>query len=104
VTSGEASGDPGIAVAIAEAYLDILSGGSHEQLQPCLGHPAEQLLMGEDGRPYLVTAVGVQCPSGRLYLHVGVSNHGWDPCAPVVRWAVITFGAGTCQHGGSQPA
>ncbi|GAA1824010.1 hypothetical protein HC028_25990 [Planosporangium flavigriseum] len=85
--------DQGVAVAIAEAYLNVLSGGSAEQLGPCLGRSAEQLLMGEDGRPYFITVTGVRSPAGGLYLHVCVSDRGWDGNVSVVRSAVIPFGA-----------
>jgi hypothetical protein len=40
VASGDGSESRGIAVAIAEAYLDALAGGSCEQLQQCLDRRA----------------------------------------------------------------
>jgi hypothetical protein len=88
----------GIAVAIAEAYLNVLSGGSPEQLRECVGRPAEQLLMGEDGRPYLITVAGARCPAGGLYLHVSVSDRGWDGDVSVVRSAMLTFDAEGCRR------
>jgi hypothetical protein len=90
--SSDTSVDQGIAVAIAEAYLNVLSGGSPKQLRQCLGRPAEQLLMGEDGRPYLVTVAGARYPTGGLYLHVSVSDSGWDGDVAVIRSAVLTSG------------
>jgi hypothetical protein len=83
----------GIAVALAEAYLDVLSGGSREELKQCVGRRAEQLLMGADGRPYLITVTGAQPPAGGLYLYVSVSDGGWDGGIAVVRSAVLTFGS-----------
>jgi hypothetical protein len=78
-------------VALAEAYLDALAHGTCGQLKRYLGRPAEQLVMGPDQRPYLVTAVAVRRPSGGLYLHVGVNTGDWDQGIPVVRSAVVTF-------------
>jgi hypothetical protein len=94
VRSGDTPIDEAIAVAIAEAYLNVLSGGSAEQLQQCLGRPAEQLLMGSDGRPYLITVTGSRCPSGAIHLYVSVSDPGWDRDLAVVRSALLTFDAG----------
>jgi hypothetical protein len=96
VTISDRPTDQGIAVAIAEAYLNVLSGGSAEQLRQCLGRPAEQLLMGEDGRPYLITVAGARCPAGGFYLHVSVSDRGWDGEVAVIRSAVLTFGTDGC--------
>jgi hypothetical protein len=96
VTISEIPADHGIAAAIAEAYLNVLSGGSPEQLRQCLGRPAEQLLMGEDGRPYLITAAGVRCPAGGICLYVSVSDRGWDGDVAVIRSAVLTFDTEGC--------
>ena len=79
------------AVALAEAHLDALAHGSCEQLRRYLGRPAEDLVMGPDQRPYLVTTVAVRRPAGGLYLHVGVHTGDWDGGVPVVRSAVVTF-------------
>jgi len=76
------------AVVLAEAYLDALAGASRDELVRYLGRPAEQLIMGADRRPYLITAVAVQRPAGGLYLHVGVTTGDWDDAVPVVRSAV----------------
>jgi hypothetical protein len=92
VERGDPHGDREIAVVIAEAFLDALRAGTCEELNRYLGRPAEQLIMGTDQRPYLVTAVAVRRLSGGLYLHVGVNNGDWDEGAPVVRSAVVTFG------------
>jgi hypothetical protein len=98
VTRGDRPTDQGIAVAIAEAYLNVLSGGSAEQLRQCLGRPAEQLLMGEDGRPYLVTATGARSPAGGFYLYVSVSDRGWDGDVAVVRSAVLGLDTEGCRR------
>src|SRR6266545_3652735 len=74
VERGDLPGEPEIAVAIAEAYLKALASGTCEQLRPYLGRPTEHLVMGDDQRPYLVTAVAVRRSSGGLYLHVGVHD------------------------------
>jgi hypothetical protein len=81
-----------IAVTIAEAFLDALAAGTCEELIRYLGRPTEQLIMGADQRPYLVTAIAVRRSSGSLYLHVGVTNAEWDHGVPVVRSAVVPFG------------
>jgi hypothetical protein len=78
-----------VATTIAQAYLDGLSAGPGDQLRACLGRPVEELVMGEDQRPYLVTVVAVRRPSGGLYLHVGVSSGDWDRSVPVIRSAVV---------------
>jgi hypothetical protein len=93
VRSGDTPTDKRIAVAIAEAYLNVLSGGSVEQLRECLGRPAEQLLMGSDGRPYLITVTGSRCPTGAIHLYVSVSDPGWDRDLAVIRSAQLTFDA-----------
>ena len=56
-----------------------------------LGRATEQLIMGADRRPYLITAVAVQRPAGGLYLHVGVTTGDWDDAVPVVRSTVVTI-------------
>jgi hypothetical protein len=98
VPAGQIPAGQAIAVAIAEAYLNVLSGGSPEQLRQCLSRPAEQLLMGEDGRPYLITVAGTRCPTGELYLHVSVSDRGWDGDVAVLRSAVLAFGTESCRR------
>jgi len=79
------------AVVLAEAYLDALGSASRDELVRYLGRPTEQLIMGADRRPYLITAVAVQRPAGGLYLHVGVNTAHWDEAVPVVRSTVVTF-------------
>jgi hypothetical protein len=79
------------AVVLAEAYLDALAGATREQLAQYVGRPAEQLIMGVDQRPYLITAVAVQRPAGGLYLHVGVTTGDWDDAVPVVRSTVVSI-------------
>jgi hypothetical protein len=80
-----------VAVAIAEGFLDALAAGTCQELTRYLARPVEQLIMGADQRPYLVTAVAVRRAVGSLYLHVGVTNAEWDTGVPVVRSAVVTF-------------
>ncbi len=92
---GDLPGEPEIAVAIAEAYLKALASGTCEQLRPYLGRPTEHLVMGDDQRPYLVTAVAVRRSSGGLYLHVGVHDGQWADGVPVVRSAVVAV---ECDH------
>lgn len=98
MTRDDGPTDQGIAVAIAETYLNVLSGGSTAQLQQCLGRPAEQLLMGEDGRPYLVTAAGARCPAGGFHLHVSVSDCGWAGDVAVVRSVVLGLDPERCHR------
>jgi len=93
VESGYPSGGRDFAVVLAEAYLEALASATYEQLSRYLGHPAEQLIMGADQRPYLVTAVAVRRPAGGLYLHVGANTADWDEAVPVVRSTVVTFAA-----------
>ena len=89
--SGSPSWERDFAVVLAEAYLDALACATYEQLERYVGRPAEQLIMGADQRPYLVTAVAVRRPAGGLYLHVGVNTGDWDEAVPVVRSTVVTF-------------
>ena len=98
MTASDSPTDQGTAEAIADEYLSVLSGGSAAQLRQCLGSPVDQLLMGQDGRPYLITVAAVRSPAGGLCLSVSVDDCGWDGEVAVMRSAVLSFTGDGCRR------
>jgi hypothetical protein len=90
---GNGPGERAPAATIAETFLRDLAGGPQELLRQALEGPAELLVMGEDGAPYLVTVVALRRPDGGIYLHVSVGHGGWAGDPPVVRSVVVVLGA-----------
>jgi hypothetical protein len=77
---------------IVQRRLKALSQLSHQELEHLLGRPAEQLVMGDDQRPYLITSVLMRRPGGAIWAHMYVATGGWDEVDPVIRSAALTNG------------
>jgi hypothetical protein len=93
VLDGDGSGEQRAAAMIAECCLRALTGGPGEVLLQGLEGPTEQLVMGVDGQPYLVTVVTVRRTDGAVHLQASVRSGGWGRHAAVVRTAVVLLGA-----------